>query len=477
MINDLKLKIWLPVLILIMTLSAPPTFGDTWGAPTKKHWSANKKWVLKVSYPDDKTLALCEVTEDGFQEHWRRGYVDRVWPPHVAYVTDDGQFVVLRDVYHNLGYEKDIVILGERGKTLGSYELNDFLPQDEIDQAERSVSSLWWNTYAWFSFINDDRQFALVTQVGTVRCFDLPSGQLLDLTADQRAEIVDRVRREAETWVESEVSGERSRGITLLGGMRIEAAIPTAMRLFQDKTRTGSVGRKGKPSAEIYSVQKAAALALTRLMGTEAIPIIEEELSEANWYMAKELLDILNRYDTKSRGFAGFYEIIETPESPSVLAMWKRLAKHASADVRNRALCEVLRRDDGTYLLDQPQLIQSESDSVRGAAVMVLAKVESPEALTLLRKAITDEQDGIRRSALSKFIARRPPDIEEVLLPYLQDQYAPIRLDVICELACWRNPAAIEKLRETIASWPDVEPDGEDKWFRRREIQLQPQYR
>ena len=183
-------------------------------------------------------------------------------------MTDDGKYVVLRDVYHNLGHGKVIVILGDNGKILGSYELDDFLSSEEIMQADHSVSSIWWNQHAWFSFIEDDSQFALVTQLGTIRSFDLSTGKLLDLSDDQRAQIVELVSQEAEAWVESEKDSERIRGITLLGGMGAREAIPTAKRLFHDKTRTGSVGLSGRPSAEIYGVQNAGSTGLDSIDGS-----------------------------------------------------------------------------------------------------------------------------------------------------------------------------------------------------------------
>jgi hypothetical protein len=71
--------------------------------------------------------------------------------------------------------------------------------------------------------------------------------------------------------------------------------VPIARRLFQDKTRTGYVMRSGRPNADNYGVQEAAALALVRLLGREAIPTIEHELSGANWYMKQELMEVLDK--------------------------------------------------------------------------------------------------------------------------------------------------------------------------------------
>jgi hypothetical protein len=388
---------------LISLVSGPLAFADTWGPPTKEHWSANKQWVLKVGWPESKSLSLWEKTENGLKEHWRRGYVDRVWPPHRAYVANDGDYVVLRDVYHNLGYGNVIVVLDQGGTVLGSYELEDLLPQPEIQQATHSVSSRWWSQNAWFSFIDNDRRFALVTQFGTVLSFELSSGKLMNLSKDKRAKIVDVVQQEAEALIESEDASDRIRAITLLGAMRVKVALPVAKKLFHDTTRTGSVSRGGRPRADRYGVQKAAAVALIYLLRAEAIPIIEEELSKANWHMQGELLEVLTSLDTRG------YEIVQTPDAAVVLEMWKRLARHDSDDIRYTALCHVMRRDNGTYLFAHPELIESENDLVRSAAVGLLARIDSPETSTLLRKAITDKQESIRRSALSLLIGQDPP--------------------------------------------------------------------
>ena len=126
-----------------------------------------------------------------------------------------------------------------------------------------------------------------------MRCFDLPTGKMMDLGDEKRAEIVGMVREEAEKWVESENAGSRIRGITLLGGLRLQTRCPSPRKLFQDKTPTGTVSRGEHPVAEAYGVQEAAALALVRLIGRDAIPIIEQERRTANWYMKEKLTEVL----------------------------------------------------------------------------------------------------------------------------------------------------------------------------------------
>ncbi len=458
-----------------LTLAAmwSQALADFWGAPQKEHWSANKRFVLQVEYPATADgLSLCEQTEDGLKVVWKRGFVDRVRPPHHADVTNDGKYVVLRDVHGNIGYGKVIVILGDGGNILGSYELNGFLPRAEIRSAMHTVSSLWWNHNAWFSLINGDREFALATQAGTVCCFDLPSGKLLELGDDKRAGIVDLVRKDAESWAASENTGERIHGITLLGALRVAGAIPVAKKLFQDKTVTGYASRRDKPSAETHSVQEAAALALLSLIGAEAIPIIEDELPRTNWDMKAKLIMVLQRLDTTQRVYPMEGDVVQTPDSATAKAMWLRLAGSPDDDIRYPALCQVLRRDDGSFLLQHPELVESKSDTVRIAAVVLLSKVDSADALPLLREAITDKQDAVRRTAMQYFIARQPPDLVEALLPHLDDESVLVRQEVICELASRGHPAATAKLRKVIESWPNADLKGNDQGALRGEIVL-----
>ncbi len=452
-------------LVLAASLSSH-AIADSWGPPQKEHWSANGRFVLRVDYPGSRTLSLCEKTKDGLNELWKRAHVDGACPPVRAYVTNNGKFVVLRDKHHFVGDGKVIVILGDAGRILGSYELAEFLPKDEIASAKQTVSSLWWNDNAWFSFLNDEREFALATQEGTVCCFDLASGKLLDLNDDKRAKVADLVRKDAESWLTSGNVSERIQGITLLGALQFKDAIPEAKRLFQDKTPTGAISGSGKPNVEIYGVQKAAALTLVRLIGLEAIPIIEAELPQADWYMKDELTSVLNRLEAKPS------KVGDTSASATLRGMWLRLAGNPDADIRHHALCQVLLRDDGTFLRQHPELIESDGDFVRRVAVICLSKLSSPEALPLLRKAIVDKHSLVRRSAIQQFIDRQPPDIVEVLLPYLDDDYALIRQDVICELACWRHPSAIAKLRETVAVWPNADLKGDGKFDQRCEIEI-----
>jgi HEAT repeat protein len=439
---------------------------DSWGLPRKEHWSENQQVVLKVSYPQNKQLSLWKKTDDGLKQLWKRGYIHRVWPPHRAYVTDDGKYVVLRDTHHSLGDGQVIVILGPEGQILGSYTLNDFLPVQDMLAAKQSVSSLWWDENAWFSLLHDDRQFALVTQQGTVRCFDLPTGKLLDLNKQQHSEIVGLVKQDAMKWVKSQEPLERIQGITLLGALGLADAVPIAKQLFQDRTPTGNIGSSGKPAAEIYGVQKAAGLALVRLLGADAFPIIEQELNTANWYMQEQLLEVVEKLDMQA------YHLVEVPDAPEILAFWKRLAQNSSDTVRGRALFHVLLRDDGEYVRAHPELIEHDGEHLRRSVIEVLGHMNSAAAVPLLRKALDDPAKHNRHLALKYLIAHNPKDLKQALLPLQQDEAAGIRLLANVGLAQAGVETAVSELSQVIEGWSQNSEPKRKSWELSQQIEL-----
>ncbi len=457
----------LTVLLLWMFgMFSSAALADSWGPPRKEHWSENQMVVLKVSYPQNKQLSLWKKTEDGLKPLWNRGYIHRVWPPHRAYVTDDGQYVVLRDTHHSLGDGQVIVILGPKGQSLGSYALNDFLPVQDILAATQSVSSLWWDENAWFSLIQDDRRFALVTQQGTVRCFDLPTGKLLDLNKKQHSEIVGLVKQDAMKWVKSQEPQERIHGMTLLGALGLSDAVPIAKKLFEDRASTGSIGSSGKPKAEKHGVQMAAALALIRLLGADALPIIETELKTANWYMQEQLLDVVAKLDMQT------YFLMEVPASSEIFAFWKRMADSPSEAIRGRAIFHVLLRDDGEYVKAHPKLIEHDGENLRRAVTEVLGRMKSSEAIPLLRKAINDPSKHNRQLALKYLIAHSPQDLKDVLLPLQKDEAAAIRLLANTGLAKVGVKTAVLELSQVIKAWSQTSEPKRKSWELTQEVEL-----
>lgn len=428
---------------LVSSLTLPAeALGDRWGAPAREHLSENEKWSLVVGFKGGKTLSLCQRTSDGLTETWRRGYVHRVWPPHHAYVTNDGNYIVLRDVYHNIGRGNVIVILGENGKVLGSYELNEFLSEDEILRAPRSVSSLWWSERAWISLVDSDRKFAIVTRLGTVCCFDLATGKLLELGDDRMVETLAYLRQRATQWQKSDDMSVRIRGLLCKASMGDVDVLRTAKDLLGD--------------ADAFAEERlAAASALTRLIHLDAIPIIEKQLGVADRRMRKELLGVLEKFDASAFG------IFKTDDSVALKQMWVRLTGHALDDVSETAILEVLLRDDGTYLAAHPELIEHRSDAVRASVIRNWGATESPEAGLAFRKGILDAKASIRLLSLQCLVAREPSDTETLLLRFLGAEYRWARQYALVQLASRGHPAARRKLKAAIPTWVSFDREGE----------------
>ena len=164
--------------------------GDSRGPPTTQFKSKNGQYVLNVAWPKKKTLTLSKKTPTGEKEElWSRSYVDARWPPHMAYVANDGQHVVLRDVHSGLGRGKVLVFLGPKGNILRSYELADLLTKDQILSTLHTISSVWWSVPGWFALVNEQKQFAFVTHHGVIDCFDVATGERVALDEKKRSEV------------------------------------------------------------------------------------------------------------------------------------------------------------------------------------------------------------------------------------------------------------------------------------------------
>ncbi|HEY0461586.1 MAG TPA: energy transducer TonB [Pyrinomonadaceae bacterium] len=157
------------VLSLILGLTVI-TKADQWLLPEKtKYCSENKKYCIKVepkklesqlSYFQDKVdekenAGADRRVKDNYckgtfyakgKKLWKIPLVNEVAPVS-ALVSDNGDYVVLFDNWHNVGYGDDAVTIydGASGRLIKKLGLTDFLTESDFSELPRSTSSIQWH--------------------------------------------------------------------------------------------------------------------------------------------------------------------------------------------------------------------------------------------------------------------------------------------------------------------------------------------
>lgn len=444
-------------LVMGVLLFAHVSRGDFWGPPTTKFRSSNRQYLLEVGWPREKTLTLFKVTPKGDKvKLWTRSYVDETWPPHAAYVANNGQYVVLRDVYSRLGSGKVLAFLGPKGELLRAFELADLLTEDQISSCTQTISSLWWSEPGWFSLINGDRHFAFATHFGEVQCFDVNNGRRVTLDAKRLAEIRARALRDILPCLKSKDSTEKKYAATLCGALKATEAIPELKNLLRDNTPTSGIYRglsgafAGMFGGMNYSdVQVAAAKSLVAMLKIEAVPLIEEQLPKATPETRKELLDVIAGLD------GNWFMATKPPDSAVLLATWHRLSQSPLPDVRKHAREAILDRDDAKYVRNHPELIKDSDENVRWRAAMCLGRNGDKRAIPLLRTAFHDESSTVQLWALRGLIEYKPDDIDAILREARKCKDDWVRVEARDELVRRGDKEAIADLLRQIAALKD----------------------
>lgn len=434
--------------------------GDQWPPPQLQHWSSNGRYVLKVSWGWGKPdrLSLWDETENGPVELWSRGYVEEDWPPHTAHVADDGQHVVLRDTYHHLGRGKCLTFLGLRGEEIRSYELEDFLTRDEICRFTISISSVWWSHPGWFRLRAGDRQFALITAGGSIRCFDVATGARLELDERLRSEILAEAVPELREQLDEGDPRQRAGAATLLGFVATRDCVPQLLNAMRQGGITHSVMRSG--SAPWYAVlfgrvtdepvdgvSVASAEALVRLLGADALPLIEPQVAASVGVTREELLNAMANEDFWEPGRPAL------SRNPVARAVWQRLAESDDPDVRGAALRQLLRSDDGAFLRGHLELLDSTGPWIGETAVIVLCETATASDHHLLRRVVENPKRAHRCRALDVLVRLNPEDLPSLLEGLLKDKDGGVRLAATLELARRGHEPSIGALLKRVASW------------------------
>jgi HEAT repeat protein len=427
----------LAIVVAISFVLEQSSKADFWGPPQREHWSSNRHYVLRVGWPF-ANLTLFKVTKDGAERNvWSQPSVDGA--PHMAYVADDGQHVVMRDRHANLGYGKVLTFLGPKGNVLQAYELADLLTQEQILDSCATVSSIWWSTPGWFDFLKGQQQFAFVTYHGAMDCFDVATGKRVSLDAKKRSEIQACALKEILPLLESADGEERCRGAQLCGAIRAVEAVPSLKKLLASHSDD--------------TAKVAAATALASIITVKSVPLIEEQLVESSRDARYGLLSAIGAIDSNTFG------VIVTPQSAELLAAWRRFAKSPLADVREFAVEALLERDSAQCVYDRPELLKSSDEGIRRRAVRCLTERGDKRAIPLLRSAMNDGESSIRLWAFRGLAKYKPDDILDVIHHVAADKDGSVRYEAAMELARQGDKDAIAWFVDRTAALKDHKHD------------------
>ncbi|MCH7904785.1 MAG: hypothetical protein IH944_09500 [Armatimonadetes bacterium] len=368
---------------------------DEWRSPTKEHRSESRLYVLKVNN-GAKTLTLKQDTGNGFAVKWSIKYPQKQ-APVVAYITENGRYVVLRDVWHGVGYGKSLVFIGPAGKVLETYEIKDFLDQEEILYAPHTVSSLWWSMGGTFFFDDAQRKFQLITVRGTIVSFDLQSGAQDVMTVALRGAIQNGVLPEARRLLASDSLESIQKGIEQIARLKDRESVPRLKELMYDPADFGKEREPGQP-VMAFDMQRSAGSALSVILGADAAPVFEVKIANANSRAQSTWIDLLEEI-----GAAG--------DSRSVL----EVAEDEGSGNRIQAIKAILENGGNAALRTHPEWLSHVDEDVRFRAVKLLPVFGDSRDYDHLMQALDDEDTSVSIWALRGIINLDPPDLVDVL--------------------------------------------------------------
>ncbi len=92
------------------------------------------------------------------------------------FVSNEGYLATL-DNWHSMGYGKVFALYSPGGSLIQSYELRDLFSEDEIQQFEHSVSSIWWRKGPAYLQIDQKSLYVTVDEKGGALAFDARTGR------------------------------------------------------------------------------------------------------------------------------------------------------------------------------------------------------------------------------------------------------------------------------------------------------------
>ena len=299
----MRLLGWIIICSWIMAYYAPATARAEVVAiypDVTYHYSRNRRYQVRIDTvkPEFKyRITLRKRRANRWKRIWSRRSPWKQAPPNRVYVSDDGRHVVLRDQYGGVGRGTVLFLLASRGRIIKGLSLRDFLSDKEWYRAlERvSVSSTWWDRTGIAFLRPNNHHFVIVTDIPRIIVLDLTTGAIVTVTQELRQAVL----AEARAWVRDDLAGETGsdrRIAVRLSYLADRSAVKTLEGMLADSEH-GTVFEDGERHQR-YALRLRAGAALVRLLGVEAVPLLQGRLKDANPYMRGEWKELIEQAQT-----------------------------------------------------------------------------------------------------------------------------------------------------------------------------------
>ncbi|MBM3471950.1 MAG: HEAT repeat domain-containing protein [Armatimonadetes bacterium] len=391
---------------------------DSWGPPTPEHRSANGQAVLRVEGGFAARLTLGAETLAGPEERWSIAS-PLGEAPVAAYIADDARHVVLRDRWGQVGEGTVLAFVGPDGRALRTYELDEFLTQSEVLEASRTISSCWWSDGGLFFFRAQNTQFAFVTQRGTIRAFDLATGNRLPLSDSDKEAIRQEAIARARDLMKPGKDSDPETGATIAGVLHDTESRARLEELLRDPS-VGGTCEGGDVSGTEYPVQLAAGRALVNLLGPDALPLLEPRLQTDNLWMLDQWLSVAGETGVAHKG-----------------AVVEALAKHKNRTIRWSAVRAMVRDDQAEPVRRHREWLDDPEEGIRVAAITALALDPRAEDERYFRAGLQDRSDMVVLWAMRALteLEPEPADLDGILHRLADDKGFAYREDAVLALA------------------------------------------
>jgi len=415
------------------------------GTYTREGRSPNGRFVLVYESrlrSDNAKLSLHERGARGLTLRWSIRYEH--FRPHGVYIADSGRYVVIRETTSISGIDKVLVFLGPDGELTSSYDLKEILTEHEMATYTGEAHGYSWARNGLFFFRQRETQFAFVTQRGTVRVFDLASGQMLALTS----ELDRKVRREAVLLARKGLASRRrqtraSRAV-LLGVLGDRRSVPALKRLLEDRCVTYWAGISDRPgrSYSMYGVQLAAGGALAAILGAKAAPLLEPMLPGPNVHMTEQWIDLLGTIR-----MARFSPVV------------RKLCRSRNEHIREAVIGTIAEEDDGTILRQHPRWARDGHGRFRLGVIKTLSKSPRSEDEALFRAALAGPDAAAACRALEGLMRLYAPDLDALLRDALYSHHDNVAATAIFHLAQRGDKPAMQRLLSYLKASEPPKPD------------------